>query len=45
MFFSPGYLIAHVAMFAGGMVFVYTVILPIRTNGFLHWLNDLIIVL
>ncbi|KAK3523093.1 hypothetical protein QTP86_014210 [Hemibagrus guttatus] len=40
-----GYLIAHLAMFVGGLVFVYMVISPIRTYGFLHWLTDLIIVL
>ncbi|XP_058239988.1 stimulated by retinoic acid gene 6 protein-like [Hemibagrus wyckioides] len=40
-----GYLITHLAMFVGGLVFVYMVISPIRTNGFLPWLTDLIIVL
>ncbi|KAM9449613.1 stimulated by retinoic acid gene 6 protein-like isoform 2-T2 [Clarias gariepinus] len=40
-----GYLIVHLAMFVGGLVFVYMVVHPIQTDGFLHWLNDLIIVL
>ncbi|XP_053335406.1 stimulated by retinoic acid gene 6 protein-like [Clarias gariepinus] len=37
-----GYLIVHLAMFTAGMVFVYLVISPIRENGFLSWLLDLI---
>ncbi|XP_060720693.1 stimulated by retinoic acid gene 6 protein-like isoform X1 [Tachysurus vachellii] len=40
-----GYLIVHLALFLGGLVFVYMVISPICTNGFQHWLTDLIIVL
>ncbi|XP_026990493.1 stimulated by retinoic acid gene 6 protein-like isoform X3 [Tachysurus fulvidraco] len=40
-----GYLIVHLALFVGILVFVYTVISPIWTNGFQHWLTDLIIVL
>ncbi|XP_053533436.1 stimulated by retinoic acid gene 6 protein-like isoform X1 [Ictalurus punctatus] len=40
-----GYLLVHLAMFVCGLVFVYTVISPIRTHNFQHWLNNLIIVL
>ncbi|KAF4074719.1 hypothetical protein AMELA_G00242470 [Ameiurus melas] len=40
-----GYLLVHLAMFVGGLVFVYTVISPIRTYGFLPWLKDLFIFL
>ncbi|KAM9449849.1 stimulated by retinoic acid gene 6 protein-like [Clarias gariepinus] len=37
-----GYLIVHLAMFTAGMMFVYLVIFPIRENGFLSWLLNLI---
>ncbi|KAF5891618.1 stimulated by retinoic acid 6 protein-like isoform X1, partial [Clarias magur] len=37
-----GYLIVHLGMFTAGMVVVYLVISPIRENGFLSWLLDLI---
>ncbi|KAF5891616.1 stimulated by retinoic acid 6 protein-like isoform X1, partial [Clarias magur] len=40
-----GYLILHLAMFVGGLLFVYMVVHPILAHGFLHWLNYLIIVL
>lgn len=40
-----GYLIAHLAMFVAGLVFVYLVISPIRTYGFVYWVTDVIIIL
>ncbi|KAF4071708.1 hypothetical protein AMELA_G00276460 [Ameiurus melas] len=36
-----GYLIVHMVMFTGGLMFVYVVILPIQEYGFLSWLLDL----
>ncbi|KAF5891611.1 stimulated by retinoic acid 6 protein, partial [Clarias magur] len=40
-----GYLIVHLAMFIAGMVFVYLVIYPITTNGFLPWLINVMTLL
>ncbi|KAM9449888.1 stimulated by retinoic acid gene 6 protein-like [Clarias gariepinus] len=40
-----GYLLVHLAMFVGGMAFVYLVIYPIQTKGFLPWLINLMIVM
>ncbi|XP_046698457.1 stimulated by retinoic acid gene 6 protein-like isoform X1 [Silurus meridionalis] len=40
-----GYLIVHLAMFGAGLVFVYMVISPIQAYGFLHWLNETVVIL
>ncbi|KAL7841114.1 hypothetical protein SRHO_G00248050 [Serrasalmus rhombeus] len=37
-----GYLIVHFALFVFGIVFVFLVVIPIREEGFLSWLIDLI---